>query len=87
MSKKEYHDIVSKGPMQGAETFLSNYQPPSSITKATASLENSSICVKLNSSEISMRLRGATISKETIWGGTGSSSLFGAVDILVRVCE
>lgn len=35
------------------------YQPPSSMAKATASLENSSICEKLNSSETSMRLRGA----------------------------
>ena len=33
------------------------FQPASSITYATASLENSSMCVKLNSGEMSIRLQ------------------------------
>lgn len=33
----------------------SHFQPASSITYATASLENSSMCVKLNSGEMSIR--------------------------------
>lgn len=37
-------------------------QPPSSTANATASLENSSICSKLNSSEMSYRLAHADVS-------------------------
>ena len=49
--------VYQKVRCQGADTLLSTHQPPSSITKATASLENSRRCEKLNSSDMSMRLR------------------------------
>ena len=57
------------------------------MAKATASLENSSIWEKLNSSEMSIRLwgRGASVSE----GGkiAVGSLLVGGVDVMVRVSK